>query len=84
MQNTVQKENNVVNFTLAKNGVVTNSISTPAISSNDIASKIAQLKAKQVKPFKLEQVLIIKKDGTKEEFKKSKIINSVKNQLQEC
>ena len=78
MQNTVQKENNVVNLTLAKNGVVTNSINTPTISSNDIVSKIAQLKAKQVKSFKLEQVRIIKKDGTKEEFKKSKIINAVK------
>ena len=78
MQNAVQKENNVVNLTLAKNGVVTNSINTPTISSNDIVSKIAQLKAKQVKPFKLEQVRIIKKDGTKEEFKKSKIINAVK------
>ena len=78
MQNAVQKENNVVNLTFAKNGVVTNSINTPTISSNDIVSKIAQLKAKQVKPFKLEQVRIIKKDGTKEEFKKSKIINAVK------
>ena len=78
MQNAVQKENNVVNLTLAKNGVITNSINTPTISSNDIVSKIAQLKAKQVKSFKLEQVRIIKKDGTKEEFKKSKIINAVK------
>ncbi|MBR1775474.1 anaerobic ribonucleoside-triphosphate reductase [bacterium] len=49
-----------------------------AAPNKEFISQIAQLKAQQIKPAKLENVHVIKKDGTKEEFDNTKIINAVR------
>ena len=78
MQNSLNKEANVVDFSSAKAGVATDIMRGSATPNKEFISQIAQLKAQEIKPAKLENVYVIKKDGTKEEFDNSKIINAVK------
>ncbi len=78
MQNSLNKEANVVDFSSAKTGVATDIMRNSATPNKEFISQVAQLKAQQIKPAKLEHVYVIKKDGTKEEFDNSKIVNAVK------
>ena len=78
MQNSLNKEANVVDFSSAKTGAATDVMRGSAAPNKEFISQVAQLKAQQIKPAKLEHVYVIKKDGTKEEFDNSKIINAVK------
>ena len=80
MQNSLNKERNIVEFT--SNKVVTDVIKgNAAVSSDYISSPISKINIQseqKITPIKMNNVLVIKKDGTKEEFDNSKIINAVK------
>ena len=80
MQNSLNKERNIVEFT--SNKVVTDVIKGNAAVNNDyISSPISKINIQseqKVTPIKMNNVLVVKKDGTKEEFDNSKIINAVK------
>lgn len=78
MQNSLNKEGNIVEFTSNKTGVTTDIMKGSATPNKEFISQIAQLKAQQIRPVSLEGVYVIKKDGTKEEFDKQKIINAVR------
>ena len=73
MQNSLNKERNVVEFTSPK--VTTDVIKGTAAANSEFVSQISKLniqaeqnKTAQVKPLKTTPVFVIKKDGTKEEF----------------
>ena len=80
MQNSLNKEINIVEF--ASNKVVTDVIKGNAAVNNEYMSsplsKINVQAEQKVTPIKVNNVLVIKKDGTKEEFDNRKIINAVK------
>ena len=80
MQNSLNKERNIVEF--ASNKVVTDVIKGNAAVNNEYMSsplsKINVQAEQKVTPIKVNNVLVIKKDGTKEEFDNRKIINAVK------
>ena len=79
MQNSLNKEGNVVEFstTRAAAGAATDIMRNSAAPNKEFISQVAQLQAQQIKPVKLEHIYVIKKDGTKEEFDNSKIINAI-------
>lgn len=75
MQNSLNKERNVVEFTSSAK-VATDVIKGSAVSP---VSKFAEpQKTAQIKPLKLNSIFVVKKDGTKEEFDNNKIINAVR------
>ena len=74
MQNSLNKERNIVEFT-SPTKVATDVIKGSTISP---MSKIIEPKTAQIKPLKLNCIYVVKKDGTKEEFDNNKIINAVK------
>ena len=75
MQNSLNKERNVVEFTSSAK-VATDVIKGSAVSP---VSKFAEpQKMAQIMPLKLNSIFVVKKDGTKEEFDNNKIINAVK------
>ena len=83
MQNSLNKERNVVEFTSPK--VATDVIKGTSAPNSEFMSQISMLniqaeqnKTAQIKPLKTSTVYVIKKDGTKEEFDSKKIINAVK------
>ena len=79
MQNSLN-EGNVVEFTAAKSGSATDVIKGSAAANKEFMSQIAQLKdikTSQAKPLNMENIYVIKKDGTKEEFDNQKIVNAV-------
>ena len=78
MQNSLNKEGNIVEFSSTKAGVATDIMRNSATPNREFISQVAQLKAAQIKPEKLENVFVVKKDGTKEEFDSQKIINAVR------
>ncbi len=75
MQNSLNKEANIVEFTSpVKNA--TDMIKGSAVSP---MSKMGDLqKTVQITPIKTSNISVIKKDGTREEFDNNKIINAVK------
>lgn len=76
MQNSLNKERNIVEFTSQATKTTTDVIKGGAVSP---MSKINELpKTAQITPIKAKCVYVIKKDGTKEEFDNNKIINAVK------
>ena len=76
MQNSLNKERNIVEFTSPATKTTTDVIKGGAVSP---MSKINELpKTAQITPIKAKCVYVIKKDGTKEEFDNNKIINAVK------
>lgn len=80
MQNSLNKEN-VVEFTASnKAGAATDVIKGTGAPNKEFVSQINQLKEKgaQITPIKLNCVRIIKKDGTKEEFDATKIVNAIR------
>ena len=82
MQNSLNKERNIVEFTSPKTTAVTDVIKGTAVPNGEFVSQVAKLnepsKAAQITPLKIKTVHVIKKDGTKEEFDNRKIINAVK------
>ena len=75
MQNSLNKERNIVEFTSSAK-VATDVIKGSAMSP---VSKFAEpQKTAQIKPLKLNSIFVVKKDGTKEEFDNNKIINAVR------
>jgi len=80
MQNSLNKEGNVVEFssTRAAAGTVTDVMHNSTMPNKEFISQVTQLQAQQIKPVKLEHIYVIKKDGTKEEFDNTKIINAIK------
>ena len=78
MQNSLNKEGNIVEFSSNKTGATTDLMRNSAMPNKEFISQVAQLKAAQIKPAKLENVYVVKKDGTKEEFDNQKIKNAVK------
>ena len=78
MQNSLNKEGNVVEFSSTKSGVITDTVRNSGMPNKEFVSQITQLKTQQIKPVKLDNVYVIKKDGTKEEFDDQKIVNAVK------
>ena len=73
MQNSLNKERNIVEFTSPATKTTTDVIKGGAVSP---MSKINELpKTAQITPIKAKCVYVIKKDGTKEEFDNNKIIN---------
>ncbi len=82
MQNSLNKERNIVEFTSPKTTAATDVIKGTAVPNGEFVSQVAKLnepsKAAQITPLKIKTVHVIKKDGTKEEFDNRKIINAVK------
>ena len=75
MQNSLNKERNIVEFTPSQKGAVTDVMKNSTISP---VSKLTEpAKTAQITPIK-KCVFVIKKDGTREEFDNKKIINAVK------
>ena len=79
MQNSMNKEGNIVEFssTRATAGVATDVMRNSGIPNKEFISQVAQLQAQQIKPAKLENIHVIKKDGTKEVFDPAKIVNAI-------
>ena len=79
MQNSLNKEGNIVEFTStrAAAGAATDIMRNSGSPNKEFLSQVAQLQAQQIKPIKLENIYVIKKDGTKEEFDDTKIINAI-------
>jgi len=79
MQNSLNKEGNVVEFssTRAAAGVATDVMHNSSAPNKEFISQVAQLQAQQIKPVKLENIRVVKKDGTREEFDEKKIINAI-------
>ena len=79
MQNSLNKEGNIVEFssTRAAAGTATDVMHNSGIPNREFISQVAQLQAQQIKPVKLGNVHVIKKDGTKETFDASKIVNAI-------
>ena len=82
MQNSLNKERNIVEFTSPKTTAATDVIKGTAVPNGEFVSQVAKLnepsKAAQITPLKIKTVHVIKKDGTREEFDNRKIINAVK------
>ena len=82
MQNSLNKERNIVEFTSPKTTAATDVIKGTAVPNGEFVSQVAKLnepsKAAQIAPLKIKTVHVIKKDGTREEFDNRKIINAVK------
>lgn len=82
MQNSLNKERNIVEFTSPKTTTATDVIKGTAVPNGEFVSQVAKLnepsKAAQITPLKIKTVHVIKKDGTREEFDNRKIINAVK------
>ena len=77
MQNSLNKEGNIVEFSNRAAGASTDIMRSSAAPNKEFMAQVAQLQAQQIKPVKLEHVYVIKKDGTKEEFDNKKIINAI-------
>ena len=79
MQNSLNKEGNIVEFssTRAVAGTATDVMHGSATPNKEFISQVAQLQAQQIKPVKLEHIYVVKKDGTKEEFDNKKIVNAI-------
>ncbi len=79
MQNSLNKEGNIVEFSSSRAtaGVATDVMHNSGIPNKEFISQIAQLQAQQIKPVKLENIHVIKKDGTREIFDDSKIVNAI-------
>ena len=84
MQNSLNKEGNIVEFSSTKTGTSTDVIKNSTTPNKEFISQVAQLKAAQIKPVKLENIYVIKKDGTREEFDEQKIINAVTKSATRC
>ncbi len=82
MQNSLNKERNIVEFTSPKTTAATDVIKGTAVPNSEFVSQVAKLnetpKSAQITPLKIKAVHVIKKDGTREEFDNRKIINAVK------
>ena len=75
MQNSLNKERNIVEFTSPATKTTTDVIKGGAVSP---MSKINELpKTAQITPIKAKCVYVIKKDGTKEEFNVQKVVVAV-------
>ncbi len=78
MQNSLNKEGNIVEFSSSRvSGAATDVMRNSGMPNKEFVSQVAQLQAQQIKPVKLEHVYVVKKDGTREEFDNSKIINAI-------
>ena len=79
MQNSLNKEGNIVEFSSSRAtaGVATDVMHNSGMPNKEFISQIAQLQAQQIKPVKLENIHVIKKDGTREIFDDSKIVNAI-------
>ena len=79
MQNSLNKEGNIVEFssTRAAAGAATDVMHNSGTPNREFLSQVAQLQAQQIKPVKLDNIHVIKKDGTKENFDDSKIVNAI-------
>ena len=79
MQNSLNKEGNIVEFSSSRAvaGTATDVMHGSAIPNKEFISQVAQLQAQQIKPVKLENIHVVKKDGTKEIFDPSKIVNAI-------
>ena len=79
MQNSINKEGNIVEFssTRAAAGTTTDVMRNSGIPNKEFISQVAQLQAQQIKPVKLDNIHVIKKDGTKESFDPAKIVNAI-------
>ena len=82
MQNSLNKERNIVEFTSPKSTAATDVIKGTAVPNGEFVSQVSKLneasKTAQITPLKIKAVHVIKKDGTREEFDNKKIINAVK------
>ena len=79
MQNSLNKERNVVEFTSPK--VATDVIKGTSMPNSDFVSQVSKLetpKTAQITPLKVKSISVIKKDGTREAFDNKKIINAVR------
>ena len=79
MQNSLNKERNIVEFTSSK--VATDVIKGTSAPNGEFVSQVSKLEAPktaQVTPLKVRAISVIKKDGTSEPFDNRKIINAVK------
>ena len=79
MQNSLNKERNIVEFTSSK--VATDVIKGTSAPNGEFVSQVSKLetpKTAQVTPLKVRAISVIKKDGTSEPFDNRKIINAVK------
>ena len=79
MQNSMNKEGNIVEFssTRAAAGTATDVMRNSGTPNKEFISQVAQLQTQQIKPVKLENIHVIKKDGTKENFDTTKIVNAI-------
>ena len=78
MQNSLNKEGNVVEFSSTRAVGASTDVMRGSVAPNkEFISQVAQLQTQQIKPVKLDNIRVIKKDGTREEFDDSKIINAI-------
>jgi len=80
MQNSLNKEGNIVEFT-SKNAIEFKGATVP----NELSSQVSKMnlqqemcKPAQITPLKAKSISVIKKDGTSEPFDDTKIVNAVK------
>ena len=79
MQNSLNKEGNIVEFSSSRaaTNATTDVMRNSGAPNKEFISQVAQLQAQQIKPVKLENIYVIKKDGTKECFDTTKIVNAI-------
>ena len=79
MQNSLNKEGNIVEFT-SKTADSFKGVSVPSELSAQAKLNISidAPKSAQITPLKSKTISVVKKDGTKEVFDSSKIVNAVK------
>lgn len=78
MQNSLNKEGTVVEFTSKTAGDAKRGVTAPSELVSQVSKLNVQAEALKITPLKASAVHVIKKDGTSEPFDNAKIINAVK------
>ena len=78
MQNSLNKEGTVVEFTSKTAADAKRGVSAPSELVSQVSKFNVQAEAQKITPLKTKTVNVIKKDGTSEPFDSTKIVNAVK------
>ena len=78
MQNSLNKEGTVVEFTSKTAGDAKKGVTAPSELVSQVSKLNIQAEALKITPLKAKAIHVIKKDGTSEPFDSAKIINAVK------
>ncbi len=78
MQNSLNKEGTIVEFTSKSSADAKRGVTAPSELVSQVSKLNIQSEAQKITPLKSKVVTVIKKDGTSEIFDNTKIINAVK------